>query len=79
VLDNRFLQWLGERSYGFYLFHLIIVFELYNHVMKGAGAWGGLARGLVVFYPLALIAGHLSFTLIERPFLRLRRGWWRRA
>jgi peptidoglycan/LPS O-acetylase OafA/YrhL len=79
VLDNRFLQWLGERSYGFYLFHLIIVLELYNHVMKGAGAWGGFLRGWIVFYPLALIAGHLSFTLVERPFLRLRHGWRRRA
>ena len=79
VLDNRFLQWLGERSYGFYLFHLIIVLELYNHVMSGTGAWGGLALGLAVFYPLALIAGHLSFTLIEKPFLGLRHGWRRRA
>ena len=79
VLDNRFLQWLGERSYGFYLFHLIIVFELYSHVMKGAGVWGGFARGWIVFYPLALIAGHLSFVLVERPFLRLRHGWRRRA
>jgi peptidoglycan/LPS O-acetylase OafA/YrhL len=78
VLDNRFLQWLGERSYGFYLFHLIIVLALYKPVMsKVDGTWAGFLLGLAVFYPLALIAGHLSFTLIERPFLRLRHGWWR--
>jgi peptidoglycan/LPS O-acetylase OafA/YrhL len=80
VLDNRFLQWLGERSYGFYLFHLILVFQLYKPVMSHfSSIWAGFVVGFVVLYPLALIAGHLSFTLIERPFLRLRHGWWRRA
>jgi peptidoglycan/LPS O-acetylase OafA/YrhL len=75
VLDNRFLQWLGERSYGFYLFHLILVFQLYKPVMSHfSSIWAGFLVGFVVLYPLALIAGHLSFTLIERPFLRLRMG-----
>ena len=75
VLDNRFLQWLGERSYGFYLFHLILVFQLYKPVMSHfSSIWAGFLVGFVVLYPLALIAGHLSFTLIERPLLRLRMG-----
>ncbi|MCW3066918.1 MAG: acyltransferase 3 [Solirubrobacterales bacterium] len=80
ILDNRFLQWLGERSYGFYLFHLILVLLLYKPVMSHfSSAWAGFLVGFVVLYPLALIAGHLSFTLVERPFLRLRHGWRRRA
>lgn len=73
LLDNRILRWLGERSYSFYLYHLLLVVVL---APVAAGSGGGYYRALV---ELVLIAGTasvtaaaISFRFVERPFLRLR-------
>lgn len=65
ALAARPLQWLGVRSYGAYLWHWPLVALLRPRVDVG---WSpGFAA--VVTIGGALVLGHLSYALIERPFL----------
>jgi peptidoglycan/LPS O-acetylase OafA/YrhL len=74
----RLLARLGEVSYSLYLSHLIVI-ELIarNHVfVLGFGAAiipNALLTTLVVVLPVAILLASLTYQLIERPFLELRR------
>jgi peptidoglycan/LPS O-acetylase OafA/YrhL len=57
--------WLGERSYGFYLYHYPIVMLL---VLSGASVLDRVAIGL----PATLVATAVSWRYLEQPFLRLK-------
>jgi peptidoglycan/LPS O-acetylase OafA/YrhL len=64
-LHLRWLIGLGIVSYGFYLWHmplLIILRSLYPH--------GGFLITFAAALPLALLAGTLSWRLVEKPALR---------
>ena len=66
LLSVRPLQWIGKRSYGFYLWHfpiLGVVFSLHLPV-----AHRHTTHFLLVFGATFVIAG-LSYRIIERPFL----------
>lgn len=56
-------KWLGDRSYGVYLWHLPILVWL---ATKGLAGWEYLGAALC----LTLLAAHLSFLLVERPLMR---------
>ena len=59
------LVWLGERSYGFYLWHIPPVYFLRNlNPRQYVGA--------PVAFGAALVLTVLSWVLVERPFLRLK-------
>jgi len=64
------LRYLGKISYGFYLYHVIILVFLHALILKRL-PWIGDVRGQCVT-ALALIAtlvaSTASFYLIERPF-----------
>ena len=75
ALDNPVLQWLGSRSYAFYLVHVAISEAL-------ARALAPLLDGrykvlLLVLVPLAFalaaVAAEVLHRLVERPFLSLKR------
>src|SRR5581483_4791828 len=66
ALRARPLRWLGERSYGIYLWHWPIVALLRPRVDV---SWPPIAAAMVTI-PAALVLGALSFRYIERPVLR---------
>jgi peptidoglycan/LPS O-acetylase OafA/YrhL len=74
LLDNRVMQWLGERSYAIYLVHFQIV-KQFADVYEHHGYWGAAGRVAVLAVPLTLVAAELLHRLVEVPFLRLRARW----
>ncbi len=66
LLSRSLLSWLGRRSYSIYLWHWPLLVLLRPGVDV---AWPPLvAVGVALTGALAL--GHLSYELVERPFLR---------
>jgi len=67
LLDNSLLRWLGQRSYGMYVYHLTLMTGL-------AGLIEGWPTMLQIFFLtiLTLVVGSLSYTYFEQP---IRRGY----
>jgi len=73
VLDNRILRWFGERSYSFYLYHLLLVVALAPVAARmGGGYYRALAALIVLAGTANAIAAAISYRFVERPFLRRR-------
>jgi peptidoglycan/LPS O-acetylase OafA/YrhL len=69
LLEFRPLVLVGVASYSLYLWHYPIVVSLGRHT--DLGFFGLLLLALAVCLPIAL----LSYAVVERTFLRLRRPW----
>jgi hypothetical protein len=65
LLSVRPLEWLGVRSYGVYLWHWPLVVLLRPRIDVG---WSP-GTAAVITIGLAILLGHLSYRLIERPLL----------
>jgi peptidoglycan/LPS O-acetylase OafA/YrhL len=73
LFANRAVQWMGARSYSFYLAHFWILLEI-EHAL--AGGEGIATRALVmtaVGLPLTTAIAALSYRYVERPFLERKR------
>ncbi len=70
VLSWRPLAMLGVASYSLYVWHVLIVQKLSEHYSIQS-----FPKLLAVAVPACIIWAFASYGLIERPFLRLRRGW----
>jgi peptidoglycan/LPS O-acetylase OafA/YrhL len=71
VLANPRAMWLGLVAYGIYLYHGPIINQVQR--LKPTGGHGGLGLYLVlvgVALPLSVVAGVVSYRIVERPFLR---------
>ena len=64
LLEARPLEWLGRISYSVYLWHVPLIAELH----RARPETTTLGRVLVVV-PAALLAGWLSYVVVERPLL----------
>jgi hypothetical protein len=69
ILGRPGMRWLGQRSYGIYLWHWPVVIMLRPRVDV---AWSAMVT-VPLTIALSLVLGELSFRLVERPFLRPRR------
>jgi peptidoglycan/LPS O-acetylase OafA/YrhL len=75
LLDNRPLNWLGTRSYSFYLVHVLWINQLASTTLN---VGDGYKLALLLIYPVALIgsltSAEILFRLVERPLMRGRSG-----
>ena len=76
LLSGRPLRALGRISYGFYVLHILLE-PLFDHIGRwavhaGTGSGYQTAR-LFAAFPITFAAAWLSYTCLERPFLRLKR------
>ncbi len=74
-LDNRPLHWIGLRSYSLYLVHVTVIEELRDPVFDLASGWPAFALLLALGLPASLLLSHLTYELVERPFLQRRLPW----
>jgi peptidoglycan/LPS O-acetylase OafA/YrhL len=77
LLENRPLVWVGRISYGLYLWHFPIFNGVLNPTRMAKLGITGPAL-LTLRFAIAFLVAALSFSLIERPFLRLKRRFERR-
>jgi peptidoglycan/LPS O-acetylase OafA/YrhL len=75
---SRLLGLVGAYSYSIYLLHFFFVFHMSRfidqHVMWLSNSYRAFAWSLIGF-ALMVPLGHLSFTYVEAPFLRLRKRY----
>ncbi|HYZ27580.1 MAG TPA: acyltransferase [Thermoleophilaceae bacterium] len=73
LLDNRPLQWLGERSYSLYLFHLPLVAKVARELGTSASASTRVVVVAAAAIPVSLGFAWVGYELVERPFMRARK------
>lgn len=71
ILESRPVQWLGQISYGVFVYHLLIYWAVGEMAPDLAGR-APIVHGLVLL-ALTMIAAGLSWLLIERPIAGLQR------
>lgn len=74
-LDNRWTNWLGERSYAFYLLHVWVFFEIIRVVGADTPPVALGAILLLVGFPISVTLAGLSWRYVERPCLERRLPW----
>lgn len=62
ALDSRVLVWLGERSYGIYLWHWPVLVIMSNQFPRLPVGWSAL-----IVAAISIVTAHLSFTFVETP------------
>ena len=78
-LNGRTLAYLGRRSYALYIFHCLLLVSLrrYFHWQPLGDAMGSVVLGyavhLVVVTGVTIAVSHLSWHMIEKHFLALKR------
>jgi peptidoglycan/LPS O-acetylase OafA/YrhL len=79
VLDNPVLTYLGRRSYGAYVYHLVVSYTfLYYVTPRYIEPLFGVKLGLhgpvefCVFAPITIAIAALSYRYIEKPIFQLR-------
>jgi peptidoglycan/LPS O-acetylase OafA/YrhL len=72
LLGRRWLLYLGVISYGIYLWHNAVMEELTGHVGRD-GTWADFAAYLAAGVVVAIVVASISWRLVERPILRLKR------
>ena len=75
ALDNRPLHWIGARSYSLFLIHLPVLNALRPRVLDVASGSTAFVLLLAGGLALSLVLAHVSYELVEKPFLRRRRAW----
>jgi peptidoglycan/LPS O-acetylase OafA/YrhL len=74
-IKNKFLSYLGEISYGIYMYHMLIIFSIVL-LFKNQLAKFDLFLGSIVFYTvlsiLVIVVSAISKKYFEDYFLKLK-------
>ena len=71
-LSNRAARWLGDVSFGVFLYHMIVVHLALEVVgIKPNGSWASMLEMAALVLPTTLLVAWLSAITVERP-LRAR-------
>ena len=74
--DNRLLDFLGDISYGMYMYHVIIEL-LVLHLLQGYFIAADIVSGTLVYYllsiALTILVAYLSYALFEKRFLNVKK------
>ena len=73
-LRNATMLWIGRISYSFYLLHGVVIHTV-NYELNAHPAWRAINAGLICLTVLllSLALAQLSYSLVERPGIRLGR------
>jgi peptidoglycan/LPS O-acetylase OafA/YrhL len=74
-LNNRATNWLGVRSYAFYLLHVWVFFEIIHVAGPDTDPVLLGVMLLVIGFPIAVGLAGLSWRYIEKPCLERRLPW----
>jgi peptidoglycan/LPS O-acetylase OafA/YrhL len=78
VLRSKPFVYLGTVSLGFYLFHIAIM-EKVQHWFGFKPFEASFTKLLLVAVPLSVLAASISYYVVERPFLQMKRESFRVA
>jgi peptidoglycan/LPS O-acetylase OafA/YrhL len=73
LFGNRLMQWMGARSYSFYLAHFWILLEIDHVLGRGENIATRAVIMAVVGLPVTTAIAALSYRFVERPFLERKR------
>ncbi|CAA0123586.1 O-acetyltransferase OatA [Halioglobus japonicus] len=73
LLDISFLRWIGERSYGMYVYHSALMTGFW----RATESWPVIARVILLVVLTVIISG-LSYTYFEQPIRRGYKPWQRK-
>jgi peptidoglycan/LPS O-acetylase OafA/YrhL len=73
LFGNRLMQWMGARSYSFYLAHFWILLEI-EYALRGVQSIATRAAIMAAIgLPVTTAIAALSYRFVERPFLERKR------
>lgn len=75
-LENKYLSFLGEISYGIYMYHVIIIFTLVLFLKKILANMNGISASILFFLILTvsvIVIATISKYTFENYFLRLKK------
>ena len=72
-LENKTILYLGRISYGLYLYHAFVADIYYSCLMKYFPKLTGDADLCIIFFILSILLASISWYLIEKPILNLKR------
>jgi peptidoglycan/LPS O-acetylase OafA/YrhL len=72
-LENKTVLYLGRISYGLYLYHAFVPDIYYSCIMRFFPKLTGDADLFVLFFILSVLLASISWYLIEKPILNLKR------
>lgn len=76
-IKTRVTEWLGEISYGIYMYHMIVVYAVSWYFQKTVWWKTSLSLYLGTYYTMVLgltiLLAYLSHRFFEKPILRLKR------
>ncbi|WP_339692141.1 acyltransferase [Celeribacter baekdonensis] len=72
-LTNRLTLWLGQVSFGFYLFQGVSIFWLSKQLgLQDLSVLGGMAA-IALYFSASLLGGWILFRFVEEPSMKLAR------